>query len=44
MYFENIIIGAGAAGLQAAYYCRRYEIDYVILEKADKVIPTCDAT
>ena len=33
MYFENIIIGAGSAGLQAGYYLRKYEIDYVILEQ-----------
>ena len=36
MYFENIIIGAGPAGLQAGYYLHKYEIDYVILEKHDK--------
>jgi len=36
MYFENIIIGAGPAGLQAGYYLHKYEIDYIILEKYDK--------
>lgn len=35
-YYENIIIGAGPAGLQAAYYFQKYEIDYIVLEKSDK--------
>jgi len=33
MYYENIIIGAGPAGLQAGYYLHKYELDYIILEK-----------
>jgi hypothetical protein len=33
MFIENIIIGAGPAGLQAAYYFKKYNIEYVILEK-----------
>jgi hypothetical protein len=35
-YYENIIIGAGPAGLQAAYYFQKYEIDYIVLEKSNK--------
>jgi thioredoxin reductase len=36
MEFENhfyVIIGAGAAGLQFAYYCGRHNRDYIVLER-----------
>lgn len=33
MYSENIIIGAGPAGLQLAYFFKKQQIEYVILEK-----------
>ena len=33
MYKKNIIIGAGPAGLQLAYYFEKYNMDYIILEK-----------
>jgi thioredoxin reductase len=36
MNYENIIIGAGPAGLQAAYYLKKYDIEYLILERSDK--------
>ena len=32
-YIENIIIGAGPAGLQLGYFFKKYNIEYVILEK-----------
>jgi len=34
MHYENIIIGAGPAGLQLGYFFKRANINYVILEKA----------
>jgi thioredoxin reductase len=34
MFYENIIIGAGPAGLQCAYYFNKFDINYVILERA----------
>lgn len=33
MFIENIIIGAGPAGLQAAYYFEKLGINYLIIEK-----------
>ena len=33
MFYENIIIGAGPAGLQAAYFFKKYNINYLVLEK-----------
>jgi thioredoxin reductase len=33
MYCENIIIGAGPAGLQLAYFFKKANINYLILEK-----------
>lgn len=33
MHVNNIIIGAGPAGLQAAYLFKKYNIEYIILEK-----------
>ena len=33
MFIENIIIGAGPAGLQAAYYFEKLNINYLIIEK-----------
>lgn len=33
MYYDNIIIGAGPAGIQLAYYFKKSNIPYVILEK-----------
>lgn len=32
-FFKNIIIGAGPAGIQLAYYYEKYNIEYVVLEK-----------
>lgn len=32
-YFNNIIIGAGPAGLQLGYYFEKYYIEYIILER-----------
>jgi len=37
MKYNNIIIGAGPAGLQLAYYFQLYHIDYIILEKNNVV-------
>ena len=34
--YENIIIGAGQAGLSVAYYFRRYNIDYLILDQEER--------
>ena len=36
MYRETIIIGAGPAGLQAGYFCKKYDLDYLMIEKGDK--------
>jgi flavin-dependent dehydrogenase len=33
MFYENIIIGAGPAGLQAAYFFKKYNINYLVIEK-----------
>ncbi len=33
MYYDNIIIGAGPSGIQLAYYFKKANISYVILEK-----------
>ncbi|ELU10057.1 hypothetical protein CAPTEDRAFT_221425 [Capitella teleta] len=35
-YHEYVIVGAGPAGVQAAYYLEKAGRDYVILEKGDK--------
>jgi thioredoxin reductase len=35
IYYENIIIGAGPAGLQLAYFFEKSNIPYIILEKSD---------
>ena len=35
MFYENIIIGAGPAGLQAAYFFKKYNINYLVIEKND---------
>jgi thioredoxin reductase len=32
----NIIIGAGPAGIQCAYFFKKYNIPYIILEKSDR--------
>ena len=32
MFVENIIIGASPAGLQAAYYFKKYNIEYIIIK------------
>ena len=32
-FFKNIIIGAGPAGIQLAYYYEKHNIEYVVLEK-----------
>lgn len=37
MYVPHIIVGAGPAGLQMAYYLQRAGEDYIILERADHV-------
>ena len=37
MFKKNIIIGAGPAGLQLAYFFEKSGIDYIILEKSDGV-------
>ena len=37
MFYKNIIIGAGPAGLQCAYFFKKYDIEYIILEKSDVV-------
>ena len=34
MFYENIIIGAGPAGLQCAYYFNKFNINYIILERS----------
>jgi thioredoxin reductase len=34
MDYENIIIGSGPAGLQCAYYFKKYNINYVVLERS----------
>lgn len=34
--YDTIIIGAGPAGIQAGYYFKKLNIDYLILEKNDK--------
>ncbi len=34
MFYENIIIGAGPAGLQCGYYFNKYNINYAILERS----------
>ena len=33
MEYDNIIVGAGPAGLQLAYYFEKNNINYLILEK-----------
>lgn len=33
-YKENLIIGAGPAGLQCAYYFKKHNIDYLVLERS----------
>ena len=33
VYYDNIILGAGPAGLQCSYYFNKLNINYVILEK-----------
>lgn len=35
-FYENIIIGAGPAGLQLAYYFSKNNINYVVIEKENK--------
>ena len=35
-YCENIIIGAGPAGLQCAYFFKKYAFDYLVLERNSK--------
>ena len=35
MFIENIIIGAGPAGLQLGYFFEKHNIDYIILEKSN---------
>ena len=35
IYFDNIIIGAGPAGLQLAYFFLKNNINYIILEKGE---------
>jgi thioredoxin reductase len=35
IYNDNIIIGAGPAGLQLAYFFQKNSIDYIILEKGE---------
>jgi len=37
MYYENIIIGAGPGGLQCAYFLKKYNIEYLVIEKSDCV-------
>jgi len=32
-YTENIIIGAGPAGIQQAYFLKKTKKDYLVLEK-----------
>ena len=36
MNYEYIIVGAGPAGVQAAYYFEKAGRDYMIIEKGDK--------
>ena len=36
MHIENIIIGAGPGSLQLAYYFKKYNIKYLIIEKDSK--------
>ena len=31
--YQYIIIGAGPAGLQTAYFLQKYNVNYIILEK-----------
>ena len=33
VYYQNIIVGCGPAGLQCAYYFEKYNIEYVIIER-----------
>jgi hypothetical protein len=35
VFYDNIIIGAGPAGLQCAYYLKKYNINYLIIEKSN---------
>lgn len=35
MFYENIIIGGGPAGLQCAYFFKKHNINYTILEKTN---------
>ena len=35
--YSYIIIGAGPAGLQTAYFLKKYNINYVVLERSDVV-------
>ena len=37
VFFENIIVGAGPAGLQMAYYLEQAKQPYVVIEKANHV-------
>jgi protoporphyrinogen oxidase len=37
MYYKNIIIGAGPGGLQCAYFLKKYNIEYLVIEKSDCV-------
>jgi thioredoxin reductase len=34
--YDNIVVGAGPAGLQLSYYFEKYKINYIVLERADK--------
>ena len=36
MFYDTIIVGAGPAGVQAGYLCKKYKINYIIIEKNDK--------
>jgi hypothetical protein len=36
IFYENIIIGAGPASLQCAYFFKKYNINYLIIERNDK--------
>jgi thioredoxin reductase len=35
VYFDNIIIGAGPAGLQLSYFFQKNNINYILLERGD---------
>ena len=35
MYFDNIIVGAGPAGIQLAYFYEKYNINYIVLEETN---------